>query len=252
MAGHSKWSNIKRKKGAEDAKRAKQFAKAIKDINIAIKEGGGADPGANPALRSAIANAKGINMPKDNIQNAIKKASGADAENFERVTFEGYGPYGIAFFIECTTDNTNRTVANVRAIFSKNGGSLGKNGSLEFLFDRKGVFTIDRELLPGGLEELELELIESGLETLESDEEFVRIYTGFSDFGSMSKTLENMNIEVKNSTVERIPLNTVALPPEEAEKIMELEERFDEDDDVQNIFHNMEMTDELLERLSEG
>src|SRR5699024_778084 len=159
------------------------------------------DPESNPAINNAIANAKGINLPKDNIDRAIKKATGGDGENYSHISFEGYGPHGIAFFIECTTDNTNRTVANVRAIFSKNGGSLGKNGSLEFLFDRKGIFTIDRELLPGGLEELELELIESGLEALESDEEFVRIYTSFSDFGSMSKTLENMNIEVKNSTV---------------------------------------------------
>src|SRR5690606_19907508 len=192
MAGHSKWSNIKRKKGAADAKRSKLFSRAIKEINIAIKEGGSADPESNPALRNAIANARGINMPKDNIQNAIKKASGANSENFEQVSFEGYGPYGIAFFIECTTNNTNRTVANIRAIFSKHDGSLGKNGSLEFLFDRKGVFTIDKSSVSMDLEELEFSLIESGLESLEEDDDFIQIFTPFAEYGNMSKALEEL------------------------------------------------------------
>ncbi|HLS29739.1 MAG TPA: YebC/PmpR family DNA-binding transcriptional regulator [Flavobacteriaceae bacterium] len=246
MAGHSKWSNIKRKKGAADAKRGKIFTRIIKEINVAIKEGGGADPDTNAALRNAIANAKGVNMPKDNIKRAIKKASGADADNYEEVTFEGYGPNGIAFFIECTTDNTNRTVANIRAIFSKANGSLGKNGSLEFLFERKGVFTLEKEMVKMELEELELELIESGLESMESDDEFITIYTEFSDFGLMAQALEDLNIEVKNSTLERIPLNTIELPLEQAKQILDMEEKFEDDDDVQNVFHNMEVTDELI------
>jgi|SRR5690625_435696 len=250
MAGHSKWSNIKRKKGAADAKRGKLFTRAIKDITVAIKEGGGPDPDANPALRNAIANARGINMPKDNIQRAIKKASGADADTYEEVTFEGYGPNGIAFFIECTTDNTNRTVASIRAIFSKANGSLGKNGSLEFLFERKGVFTLERKAVEMDLDELELELIEGGLDSMESDEEFITIYTDFNDFGTMAQTLENLNLEVKNSTLERIPLNTLKLPLEQAKKIIELEEKFEDDDDVQNVFHNMEITDELIAEMS--
>ncbi len=249
MSGHSKWSTIKRKKGALDAKRAKQFTKAIKEINIAIKEGGGPDPDANPSLRSAIANAKGLNMPKDNIQRAIKKASGADAENYEEVNFEGYGPHGIAFFVECTTDNTNRTVANVRAIFSKANGSLGKNGSLEFLFDRKGVFTIEAKQIKTDIEELELELIESGLESIEQEEEVIKIYTAFTDFGILQSALEERGIEVKNSKLERIPLNTIALPVDQAKAILDLEEKFDDDDDVQNVFHNLEITDELMEAL---
>ena len=251
MAGHSKWANIKHRKGAQDKKRAKQFTRAIKDITVAVKEGGGADPEANPGLRNAIANAKGVNMPKDTIERAIKKASGADADNYETVTFEGYGPNGIAFFIECTTDNTNRTVASVRSIFSKNGGSLGTNGSLEFLFDRKGVFTIEREKFEMPLEELELQLIEGGAEDFEESDEFITIYTDFTNFGKMAETLESLNIEVKNSELQRIPTNTNELPLEDAKKIMKLVDKFEEDDDVQNVFYNLEMTDELAEVLDE-
>ena len=251
MSGHSKWANIKHRKGAQDKKRAKQFTRAIKDITVAVKEGGGPDPEANPGLRNAIANAKGVNMPKDTIERAIKKASGADADNYETVTFEGYGPNGIAFFIECTTDNTNRTVASVRSIFSKNGGSLGTNGSLEFLFDRKGVFTIEREKFEMPLEELELQLIEGGAEDFEESDEFITIYTDFTNFGKMAETLENLNIEVKNSELQRIPTNTNELPLEDAKKIMKLVDKFEEDDDVQNVFYNLEMTDELAEALDE-
>lgn len=251
MAGHSKWANIKHRKGAQDKKRAKQFTRAIKNITVAVKEGGGPDPEANPALRNAIANAKGVNMPKDTIERAIKKASGADADNYETVTFEGYGPNGIAFFIECTTDNTNRTVASVRSIFSKNGGSLGTNGSLEFLFDRKGVFTIEREKFEMPLEELELQLIEGGAEDFEESDEFITIYTDFTNFGKMAETLENLNIEVKNSELQRIPTNTNELPLEDAKKIMKLVDKFEEDDDVQNVFYNLEITDELAEALDE-
>lgn len=251
MAGHSKWANIKHRKGAQDKKRAKQFTRAIKNITVAVKEGGGPDPEANPALRNAIANAKGVNMPKDTIERAIKKASGADADNYETVTFEGYGPNGIAFFIECTTDNTNRTVASVRSIFSKNGGSLGTNSSLEFLFDRKGVFTIEREKFEMPLEELELQLIEGGAEDFEESDEFITIYTDFTNFGKMAETLENLNIEVKNSELQRIPTNTNELPLEDAKKIMKLVDKFEEDDDVQNVFYNLEITDELAEALDE-
>lgn len=249
MAGHSKWSTIKRKKGALDAQRGKMFTKAIKEITMAVKEGGGPDPEANPSLRSAIANAKGINMPKDNIERAIKKASGADADSFDEVTFEGYGPYGIAFYVECATDNTNRTVANIRAIFSKAEGSLGKNGSLEFLFERKGVFSIEREAVKMDLDELELELIESGLESMEKEEDFVTIYTEYTDFGLMSQALEDRDIEVKNAQLERIPLNTVSLPADQAKQILDLEEKFEDDDDVQNVFHNLEISDELMAEL---
>ena len=251
MAGHSKWANIKHRKGAQDKKRAKQFTRAIKEISVAVKDGGGPDPEANPALRNAISNAKGVNMPKDTIERAIKKASGAEADNYELVTFEGYGSNGIAFFIECTTDNTNRTVASVRSIFSKNGGSLGTNGSLEFLFDRKGVFSIDRESITSNMEEFELELIEGGATTIEKEEDVIYVYTDFTDFGTMNSKLEELGIETKNAELQRIPLNTVELPVEDAKKILDLVEKFEEDDDVQNVYHNLELSDELLESINE-
>ena len=249
MAGHSKWANIKHRKGAQDKKRAKQFTRAIKEITVAVKEGGGPDPETNPSLRNAIANAKGVNMPKDTIQRAIDKASGADADNYENVTFEGYGPNGIAIFVECTTDNTNRTVASVRSIFTKAGGSLGTNGSLEFLFDRKGVFLIDKEQLKIDTEKLELELIEAGATSIEDNEDLLVVYTDFNDFGSMNEALEKLNIEPKNAELQRIPLNTIELELDQAKKIIDLIDKFEEDDDVQNVYHTLEITDELAEFL---
>ncbi|HDQ16046.1 MAG TPA: YebC/PmpR family DNA-binding transcriptional regulator, partial [Bacteroidetes bacterium] len=164
MSGHSKWSTIKRKKGALDAKRSKEFSRVIKEITVAVKEGG-ADPEANPRLRTAIANAKGVNMPKDNVQRAINKAGDKDAANFQEVSFEAYAPHGIAVFIECTTDNNQRTVSNVRSYFNKFNCSLAKNGSLSFIFDRKGVFTIAQGDIDR--DELEMELIDAGAEDIE-------------------------------------------------------------------------------------
>ena len=251
MAGHSKWANIKHRKGAQDKKRAKQFTRAIKEITVAVKEGGGPDPEANPALRNAIQNAKGVNIPKDTIERAIKKASGADADHYEVVTFEGYGPNGIAIFVEATTDNTNRTVASVRSIFTKNGGSLGTNGSLEFLFDKKGVFVIEKKNIEIELEELELELIEGGASSFDKEDDYLTVYTDFNDFGMMSSKLEELKIEPKNSEVQRIPLNTTELPVEDAIKILNLIEKFEDDDDVQNVYHTLEVTDELIEKMEE-
>ena len=252
MAGHSKWANIKHRKGAQDKKRAKQFTRAIKEITVAIKENNqNGDPDSNPALRNAIQNAKGVNMPKDTIERAIKKASGADADSYEQMTFEGYGPHGIAFFIECTTDNTNRTIASVRSIFSKNGGSLGTNGSLEFLFDRKGVFTLDKAVIERDWEMLQLELIEGGTESFENHEDVFVIYTEFTDFGKMAQHLEELNIETKNAELQRIPLNTVELPINQAQQILNLAEKFEDDDDVQNVFHTLELSEELAMALDE-
>lgn len=246
MAGHSKWANIKRRKGAQDKKRAKEFTRAIKEIYVTVKEGDSGDPDANPALRNAIVNAKGVNMPKDTIERAIKKASGDDADTYEEVSFEGYGPNGIAFFVECTTNNTNRTVASVRSIFSKNGGSLGVNGSVEFLFERKSVFTIDETSIPMSLEELELKLIDYGAEKFELEDGFLTIFADFIDFGKMSETLEKLKIEVTQSTLDRIPLTTVELSVENAKAILDLEEKFEEDEDDQNVYHNLEISDELM------
>ena len=249
MAGHSKWANIKHRKGAQDKKRAKQFTRAIKEITVAVKDGGGDDPESNPALRNAIANAKGVNMPKDTIERAIKKASGAEADNYETVTFEGYGPNGIAIFVECTTDNTNRTVASVRSIFSKNDGSLGTNGSLEFLFDKKGVFVLNKDDIETELEIFELELIEAGATKIEKEQDLLIAYVDFYDFGRMSFRLEELKIEPKNSEIQRIPISTVELPTNEAFQVLDLIEKFEDDDDVQNVYHNLEITDELIEAM---
>jgi len=246
MAGHSKWSTIKRKKGALDAKRGKIFSRIIKEISIAIKEGGSPDPDANPRLRLAIANAKGVNMPKDNISRAIKKAADKDSENYQEVTYEGYAPGGIALFVETTTDNINRTVSNVRAIFNKYRGSLGTNGSLEFIFDRKGVFTVPTSAIEGrDMDEFEMELIDGGAEDVEKEDDFISIYTSFEDFGNLQKKLEELGIEAESQELERIPKTTKTLNLEEAKKVLNIIEKFEEDDDVVAVFHDMEMTDEL-------
>ena len=247
MSGHSKWSTIKRKKGALDAKRGKLFTKIIKEIAIAVKEGGSTDPSSNPRLRLAIVNAKGVNMPKDNIERAIKKAGDKDGSNYEELAYEGYGPNGIAIFVETSTDNSNRTVSNVRAIFTKYGGSLGTNGSLEFIFNRKGVFTVPVENLNGmDEEEFEMELIDAGVEEVEREEEDFIVYTSFEAFGSMQKKLEDLNIEAKNAELQRIPNSTNPLDIDAAKKILTMLEKFEEDDDVTNVYHNLEMTEELM------
>ncbi len=249
MSGHSKWSTIKRKKGALDAKRSKIFSRLVKEITIAVKEGGGADPDMNPRLRVAVQNAKGENMPKDNIERAINKA-GKDGTTFEEATFEGYLPNGIAVFVECLTDNNNRTESNIRALFTKKGGSLGTNGSLTFLFDRKGVFTIPKKD-DMDTEELQLDLIDSGMDDFDEEDEFCVVSTSIEDFGKMQKTLEEMDVEVANAELKRIPTETKELPLDEAVKILKTIESFEDDEDVQNIYHNLAMTDELMDAMEQ-
>lgn len=248
MSGHSKWSTIKRKKGALDAKRSKMFTKVIKEITVAVKEGG-SDETANPRLRLAIANAKGINMPKDNVQRAINKAADKDSANFTEVTYEGYAPNGIGIFVECTTDNLQRTVSNVRSYFNKYGGSLGKNGSLSFIFDRKGVFNFPQNNID--LDELELELIDAGAEDIELEEETITVTTAMEDFGNMMKKLEELKIEPESANLERIPTNLESLDVESAKKVLKLIDVIEDDDDVQNVYHNLEMTEELMAALEE-
>ncbi len=229
-------------------KMAKTFSKIGKDIALAVKAGG-ADPEANPALRRCILNAKGANMPKDNVERAIKKASGADAENYEEVNYEGYGQGGVAFFVECTTNNTTRTVANVRAVFNKFDGNLGKNGELAFIFDRKGIFTIDKAQIKLGWDDFEMEMIDGGAEDIDGDDEEVMITTAFEDFGSLSHKLDELGIEAKSAELHRIPNVTKEVTEEQFKANMKMLERFEEDDDVQNVYHNMEITDNLLESL---
>ena len=229
-------------------KMAKTFSKIGKDIALAVKAGG-ADPEANPALRRCILNAKGANMPKDNVERAIKKASGADAENYEEVNYEGYGQGGVAFFVECTTNNTTRTVANVRAVFNKFDGNLGKNGELAFIFDRKGIFTIDKAQIKLGWDDFEMEMIDGGAEDIDGDDEEVMITTAFEDFGSLSHKLDEFGIEAKSAELHRIPNVTKEVTEEQFKANMKMLERFEEDDDVQNVYHNMEITDDHLESL---
>ncbi len=248
MSGHSKWSTIKRKKGALDAKRSKIFSRIIKEINVAVREGGN-DPEGNPRLRLAVANAKGVNMPKDNVQRAISKAGEKNAANFQEVTYEGYGSDGIAIYVECLTDNVQRTVANVRSYFNKHNGKLETNGALSFLFDRKGVFSIPEQAWKDkGLEEddLLMEVIDAGAEEAETEDGFTTIYTAMEDFGSMIKKLEEMGIEAENTELQRIPKTTTKLNKDSAIKVLKLIETFEEDDDVQNVFHNLEYTDEMM------
>ncbi|MGB2354528.1 MAG: YebC/PmpR family DNA-binding transcriptional regulator, partial [Schleiferiaceae bacterium] len=183
---------------------AKTFTRIGKDISIAVKEGG-PNPDTNARLRAVIQNAKSANMPKDNVERAIKKASGADSANYVEMSLEGYAPHGVAVFVECTTDNNNRTVANVRSYFNKCEGNLGTNGSLEFIFDRKAVFTFSESQVEMDLEELEMELIDAGLEELENDEGTLTVTTDFSDFSNMQKQLESMNIELESSELQRFP-----------------------------------------------
>lgn len=227
-------------------KMAKTFSKIGKDIALAVKAGG-TDPESNPALRRCIQNAKGANMPKDNVERAIKRASGADAENYEEITYEGYGQGGVAFFVECTTNNPTRTVANVRAIFNKFDGNLGKNGELAFIFDRKGIFTIDKAQIKSDWDDFEMEMIDGGAEEIDQDENEVMITTAFEDFGSMSHKLDELGIEAKSAELQRIPNNTKGMTDDQFKANMKMLERFEEDDDVQNVFHNMEFTEEQLE-----
>ncbi|MBE0641988.1 MAG: YebC/PmpR family DNA-binding transcriptional regulator, partial [Bacteroidales bacterium] len=229
MSGHSKWSTIKRKKGAADAKRSKIFSKIIKEMSIAIREGG-PDPEGNPRLRLAIANAKGVNMPKDNIQRAINKAKDKDAATFQEVTYEGYAANGVAVFVECTTDNLQRTVSAIRSYFNKYNGSLGTNGSLSFIFDRKGVFTVPvGDIDP---EEFEMEVIDGGAEDISLEDGYFNITTAMEDFGRMQKKLEELGVEAESAGLQRIPNTTVKLDVDSGRKVMKLIDIFEDDDDV--------------------
>lgn len=249
MSGHNKWSTIKRKKEANDAKRSKMFTKIIKDITIAVREGG-PDPDSNPRLRLAIANARGVNMPKDNIQRAINKANEKDSANYVEIVYEGYATHGVAIIVECATDNQQRTISNIRSYFNKHGGSLSTSGSLNFIFDQKGVFRINREKI-SNFDEFMLEAIDAGADDVLEDDDMVIIFTPRENFGTMQKTLEKLNIEADSSKLERIPNTFVKLEKDQTLKILKLIDLLEEDDDVQNVYHNMELPDEVLDEIEE-
>jgi len=217
---------------------AKIFTRIGKDIVMAVKEGG-PDPNNNSRLRAVIQNAKAANMPKENVERAIKKASDKSAENYKEVLFEGYAPHGIAILVETATDNNNRTVANLRSYFNKWNGNLSTSGSVEFMFDRSCNFRIPAEVVD--LEELELEFIDFGVEEVFEDEDGILIYAPFENFGAIQKELEKRSIEILSSGFERIPHITKQLSKEHQEEVLKLIEKIEEDDDVQNVYHAMEI-----------
>lgn len=219
-------------------KMAKQFTRIGREIAIAVKESGPI-PENNPRLRSAIQNAKSVNMPKDRVESAIKRASDKNTAAYQEVVYEGKGPGGIGILVETATDNPTRTVANVRMYFSRNGGELGKTGSLSYLFDRKGLFKVAKENFDP--EEMELELIDYGLEEIVEKSKSYWIYTGFEDYGNMQKGLEEKGIETISTGLIRIPTSTMDLDDELANQVLELIDKMEEDDDVQHVFHNLEM-----------
>ncbi|WP_456385140.1 YebC/PmpR family DNA-binding transcriptional regulator [Desulfolithobacter sp.] len=249
MSGHSKWSTIKRKKGANDAKRGKIFTKLIKEITIAARMGGG-DPEGNPRLRSAITAAKAQNMPKDNIERAIKKGTG-DMEGvaYEEILYEGYGPGGVAVLVETMTDNKNRTVADVRHFFAKSGGNLGESGCVGWMFDKKGTILVDRE----GVDEDELMdlAIEAGAEDVIEEEASFQILTEPEDFSEVVDALEKSGITIAEASISMVPKNTVEVTEEKkARSLLKLLENLEDHDDVQKVHANFDIPDELMEQLS--
>jgi YebC/PmpR family DNA-binding regulatory protein len=220
------------------AKTAKAFTKVGKEIAIAVKLGS-ADPNANPRLRMAIQTARALNMPKDRIEAAIKRASSKDEASLQEVIYEGYAPFGIAIIVETATNNPTRTVANVRTIITHHGGTLGTSGSLDYLFTRRGAFTIAP---PGSdMDEFELEMIDHGLEDIFESDEGLLLYCSFENFGTLQKALESRNIEVRSAGLQRSPLTTVKVSSEQESEIEKLLSELEEDDDVQHVYHNMQL-----------
>lgn len=244
MSGHNKWSTIKYKKGAADARRGKIFTKLIKEITIAARSGGG-DPAANPRLRTAISAAKSENMPKDNIERAIKKGTGElEGVTYEETTYEGYGPGGAAVFLESVTDNKNRAVADIRHIFSKAGGNLGSNGCVAYMFDKKGYFAI-----PGTSADEDTIMehaLEAGAEDVRRDGDIFEVITAPEDFEAVKTTLDDANITYENAEITMLPQNTTVLKGKEAEQMIRLMNNLEDCDDVQKVYTNADIPDEMV------
>ncbi len=249
MSGHSKWSTIKRKKGANDAKRGKIFTKLIKEITVAAKMGGG-DPDGNPRLRSAITAAKSENMPKDNIERAIKKGIGdLDGAVYEEILYEGYGPGGVAVLVETMTDNKNRTVADIRHYFAKSNGNLGESGCVAWMFDKRGVIVVDAE----GVDEEELMdmAIEAGAEDVVEDESTFQILTAPEDFSEVVDSLEKGGVKTVEASISMVPKNTVDVMEENvANSLIKLLDNLEDHDDVQKVHANFDIGEEIMEKLS--
>ncbi|MBU2514426.1 YebC/PmpR family DNA-binding transcriptional regulator [bacterium] len=250
MSGHSKWSTIKHKKGAADAKRSKVFTKVIKEITVAARLGG-EDPNANPRLRSAIALAKSVNMPSDNVAKAIKKGvGGGKGENWETIIYEGYGPNNVAVIVECLTDNRNRTISSIRAAFGKNGGNIGATNSVMYMFDRKGFIEVDKKKIDE--EALTEYVLETGAEDIDStqDEVFL-IETDPSNLGDTHRYLEEKGVEIKTSGIDLTPQNRIEITDvNKAQQVIRFIEALEDDDDVQKVFSNFDINDEVLQKLN--
>ena len=238
MSGHSKWHNIQAKKGKADAARGKIFTKLGREILIAVKEGG-PDPAGNSKLKNVISKCKAANMPNDTINNAIKKASSSN-ENYEEMVYEGYGPCGVAVIVEASTDNKNRTAADVRHVFDKSGGNLGTTGCVSYMFNKKGIIVIEKSSTTMDEEELMMLALDAGAEDFQSDEEIYEITTEPSDFTAVSEKLEEAGLSFVEAEVQMIPTTTVKLEEKDVEKMERLIEKLEELDDVANIYHNWE------------
>ena len=249
MAGHSKFKNIMHRKGRQDAARSKLFSRLSKEVTVAVKMGGGVtDPDMNPRLRLAVQNAKGQSMPKDNIQRAINKGSGNDGEDYEEIRYEGYGPGGIAIIVEALTDNRNRSASNIRACFTKNGGQMAETGSVSFMFDKVGEITYKPD---AGDEDAVMEAaIEAGADDVVSDEHGHVIYCDFERFGDVAKDLEASLGEAESVKPIWKPQNNTPVDEEKAATLLKLMDALDDDDDVQNVYSNFEIDDEVMEKLS--
>lgn len=240
MAGHSKWKNIQNRKNAQDSKRGKIFQKLAKEIYVAAKQGG-PDPELNPSLRLVVEKSKAANMPNDNIQRAIDKAAGnLDSENYEEIVYEGYGPGGAAVMVMCLSDNKNRTASNVRLAFNKHGGNLGESGCVSYLFDRKGYLVIERENLDIDEEDMLMQVLEAGGEDMETMDEVFEIYTDPESFMEVKNILEEANFIFATAEITMIPQTTASLNDEQAEKMEQMLDMLEDDDDVQDVHHNFE------------
>ncbi len=246
MAGHSQFKNIMHRKGAQDKKRAKVFSKLAKEIAVAVKMGG-SDPSANPRLRLAMQNARSENMPKDNVERAIKKGEGGDTENFEEIRYEGYGPGGVAMIVEALTDNRNRTASTVRSSFTKYGGALGETGSVSFMFDRVGEIRFP--VAAGDADDILEHAIEAGAADVASDDEGHLVTTAFEDLSEVSKALEESLGEPENTAIVWRPQNLTPVDAEKAGSLMKLVAVLEDDEDVQNVFANFEIDEEVLASL---
>lgn len=246
MSGHNKWSTIKQKKGKNDAARAKIFTKIGREIIVAVKEGGSADPSVNSKLRDCIAKAKANNVPNDNIERVIKKAAGdSDSSNYEAVTYEGYGPSGVAVIVEALTDNRNRTAGDVRHYFDKYGGNMGQQGCVSFMFERKGVLVIEREDLDKTEDEVIEAALEAGAADFEADDDIFTIYTEPSDLGGVRDDLTAKGYVFASAEVEQVPNTYTKIDDKETcDKMQKMLDMFEDNDDIQNVWHNWEMPEE--------